>query len=103
MKKILIILSLTLLLLGIAANASAEEGTAIEFEPVFINFFDYKASEWYDTSENRALLSVMFALELSSVDEGFDTSTALVHNPSYVGCLDGLTLVLCFIQPEKTC
>lgn len=75
-------LILVLMMLFTVTATFAEE-TANQFEPMLLNAFDYSAREWFDKEANRALMSVMLAVEASTYDPNFDP-TALMTHSSYV-------------------
>lgn len=113
MKNILRgILSLVLvltLLVGCCAVGYCEEPAAAETEtetesdsqlmtitPTIANSFEYSADEWFSTSLNRALLTVLLSLNLNGeVDENDVSLTdALINNTSFVGLSDTTLTVL---------
>ena len=67
-------LVLAMLMVGCMAGlceettASAEETKAIAFEPTLTKVFDYSAQEWFSSSANRALLTIMLAVDLDVFD-----------------------------------
>ena len=78
------------------AAASAEETKAIAFEPTLTKVFDYSAQEWFSSSANRALLTIMLAVDLDDIlDENmFAPGTSLV-NTTFVA-KDSVSLIVCY-------
>lgn len=103
-KLICLALALTMLLF---ACAFAEEDEIYPFDPEVTNASGYTAEEWFSTSYNRALLSLLLVHDCDGIlmeKELLDT-TGCLTNPSYVGlsgtdlivyyhCVDGDLLVM---------
>ena len=105
LKKIICLaLALTMLL---TACAFAEDDEIYPFDPEVTNASGYTAEEWFSTSYNRALLSLLLVHDCDGIlmeKELLDT-TGCLTNPSYVGlsgtdlivyyhCVDGDLLVM---------
>ena len=103
-KLICLALALTMLL---TACAFAEDDEIYPFDPEVTNASGYTAEEWFSTSYNRALLSLLLVHDCDGIlmeKELLDT-TGCLTNPSYVGlsgtdlivyyhCVDGDLLVM---------
>ena len=117
MKRLLCLL-LTLLILSCQlAYCETEEPEVLSFEPSITNSFDLSASEWFEDSYMRALLTILlyaefpFAEELNvnSVDILMDTSfvakSTVLLNTAYTLPDDGkvLNIVYTPIKGEADC
>ena len=93
MKKLLCLALALTLLLSACAFAVAEEDTG--FEPVLCNALDSSLERWYATSLNRAMLTVLLALDynLGVEGEGAIDTTGCVADTTFVG-RDGTVLVV---------
>ena len=71
------------------ANASDDESEAIDFDASITNTMteslDYSGEDWMETSETRAWLTVLLALDVSNALPGDDTIADALLNTSYVG------------------
>lgn len=83
MKKLVGMLMVLVLLFG-TVLAMAEDTTS--FEPTAANTIGVSGSEWLSSKENRALLTIMLAVDLSNVDTNFTVD--MLKGTTYVGYLD---------------
>ena len=103
-KLICLALALTMLL---TACAFAEDDEIYPFDPEVTNASGYTAEEWFSTSYNRALLSLLLVHDCDGIlmEKELLDSTGCLTNPSYVGlsgtdlivyyhCVDGDLLVM---------
>ena len=85
MKKVLSLILALCMLLACCALAESDDG--IVYEPSLANAVGVSADEWFSTSENRALLTVLRLLdcdELLVEGDLLDTTGAVVDT-TYVG------------------
>jgi len=77
-------------------TASEEDDEVISFEPTFTNTFDYSAQEWFSSSLNRALLTMMLGADLIQVldEETFILGPSLA-NTTFVA-KDSVKLIVYF-------
>ena len=103
-KLICLALALTMLL---TACAFAEDDEIYPFDPEVTNASGFTAEEWFSTSYNRALLSLLLVHDCDGIlmEKELLDSTGCLTNPSYVGlsgtdlivyyhCVDGDLLVM---------
>ena len=103
-KLICLALALTMLL---SACAFAEDDEIYPFDPEVTNASGFTAEEWFSTSYNRALLSLLLVHDCDGIlmEKELLDSTGCLTNPSYVGlsgtdlivyyhCVDGDLLVM---------
>ena len=75
-------LTLVLLMTGLSCLA---EQHVIPFVATFANALDYSSEEWFSTSYNRALLTVLLTLDMDSVAvTGQSMWTNLLKNETYI-------------------
>lgn len=92
MKKVLSLILALCMLLACCALAEFDDGTV--YEPALANSIDVSADEWFSTGENRALLTVLLGLEITSADGSYGLSDFV--GDSYVGLNDDtLFVVMC--------
>ena len=94
MKKVLSLVLVLCTLLACSAMAEMDASESITYVPTLANSIEASASEWYATSENRALLTILLGLEITSQDERYGLSDFV--GKSYVG-KDGesMLIVMC--------
>lgn len=93
MKKTLCVILILLCLTTVCAGALAESEN-YSFTPRLTNALDHSASEWYATSSNRALLSLLLGIEALGNAEGIPSDFELMKvflRSSYMG-KDGVIL-----------
>ena len=92
MKKVLSLILALCMLLACCALAESDDG--IVYEPSLANAVGVSADEWFSTGENRALLTVLLGLEITSADGNYGLSDFV--GDSYVGLNDDtLFVVMC--------
>ena len=79
-KRWCLFLSVILLFLSTTALAESDGHT---FEPFLVNSIGHSAEEWFEETENRAMLTVLLALECTDYHEQYDLNS-LYTNTSYV-------------------
>ena len=107
MLKKLICLALALIML-LTACAFAEDDEIYPFDPEVANASGFTAQEWFSSSYNRALLSLLLVHDCDGVlmEKELLDSTGCLSNPSFVGlsgtdlivyyhCVDG-DLIICY-------
>jgi len=85
------LLMLGLMLSGMAVAETTDDGTIV-FEAQLTQILDLSASEWYESSEKRAYLTMLLILDMGLTDDTFFSRVSLGEN-SYVG-KDGLNLAV---------
>ena len=75
-------------------SSVADETEEVEFESELAGDIDRTASEWMDTGSDRALLTVLLAVE-ASIDKQFGDADVLniLLNETYI-CKDGLSVCI---------
>ena len=101
MKKIISLFLVMNMMFSLCAMAEINATDQVYFQSSMIDSLNYKAKEWFDSSENRALLTILFALEISSQfpNEKFDCYNSL--EPSYVG-KNGPTLFIVYCNETRS-
>lgn len=91
-KLICLALALTMLL---TACAFAEDDEIYPFDPEVANASGFTAQEWFSSSYNRALLSLLLVHDCDGVlmEKELLDSTGCLSNPSFVG-LSGTDLIV---------
>ena len=91
-KLICLALALTMLLTACAFAESDEDNF---FTPNLANSFDASTQEWFSTSYNRALLTILLILDCDKtlVEKGLLDSSGSITRSSYVGLTDDILAV----------
>lgn len=106
MKKVLVALLATVLALGCVLPCLAEEDDYVIFTPTLIGAMEQTAEGWMENGMTRALLTVLFGLDMIGSDEiaakydmsGFDGNAVL---NSYVGVNENGFLVIGMYDDAK--
>ena len=92
MKKLICLALVLVMALGLSASLAENEYQQIT--PSLINSLDLTAEDWMATDYIRAMLTILFALDLDD-ELGVDVSDFLVNGFSFVG-RDNITVIVTF-------
>ena len=98
MKKVFSLILVLALLLGMTALAE-EETPSYVFEPSLSEAMDKTATDWFSTSSNRALLTLLLTLDVGNSDVGKelgldgDFLAEYITNGTYVGRSESILMV----------
>ena len=99
MKKLVCAMLAFVMLLGCAAALAAD---SVTFEPSLTNAADQTAKSWFASSEKRALLTILLALDYTTENSDFDFGSVL-SGTSYVAYdKEESTLVVEYCGDDKT-
>ncbi|MBE5798562.1 MAG: hypothetical protein E7321_01245 [Clostridiales bacterium] len=97
--KRLVAISMTVILLLSVTSVLADDTKT--FEPTFTNQADYSARKWFGSKENRALLTIMLALDYISEKENvFDFAEAMAGTTYVAYHEESNALLVCYLIDE---
>lgn len=96
-KWLCLLLSVMLLLLNTSALAQSDGNT---FEPFLVNSIGHTAEEWFEETENRAMLTVLLALECTDYHEQYDLNS-LYTNASYVAYDQEKEMIIVYLLEDE--
>lgn len=100
MKKLIAFVMVTLLLCG---GVVALGDSTTQFEPQYVNIIDASAREWFDSSTNRALLSILLAMDGAEERiDGFDFVKALTGTSYVIYDEDNRSVMVTYLFDDKS-
>lgn len=102
MKKKLTMMLTLMLLTSLIGGFCFADDNGTPFELILTKVPDYSLSEWYSSSMNRALLTVLLAADISATSNGGHAEVlGILKNPSFV-VNSGLSLTVAGFYEDTT-